>query len=88
MGVELDSKTKLEIYKLVLNRYKDIIGEKESLSISEIRQKVSPYNDNIRKIRDGITDDIIGYSFEKDLPIAAQKAPRITRQTDHQRQPV
>ncbi len=79
MGEELDAKTKLEIYKAVLSRYKDIIAEKESLSISEIRQKVSPYNDIIRDIKEEITADMVGYNPEKDFMAAAQKAMSYVR---------
>lgn len=74
MGEELDEGTKLEIYRLVLARYKDIITEKESLSISEIRQKVSPYNDFIRKLNSSLTKNIVGYSYKKDFIQAAQNA--------------
>jgi len=74
MGEDLDTKTKIEIYKIVLDRYKNLITEKESHSISEIRQKVSPYNDVIRNIRDKITHDIPGYDYQKDFFTAAQKA--------------
>jgi len=72
--MELDDKTKLDIYRVVLNRYKDVIGEKESHSISEIRQRVSPYNDIIRKIRNDITKDIIGYDYQRDFLTAVQNA--------------
>ncbi len=71
---EIDTKTKLEIYKLILNRYKGIITEKESHSISEIRQKVSPYNDIIREIRDELIHDIDGYEYQRHFLSAAQKA--------------
>ncbi len=79
MGEELDAETKLEIYKTVLNRYKDIITEKESLSISEIRQKVSPYNDIIRSIKEELTEDMPGYDSGKDFMAAAQKAMSYVR---------
>lgn len=74
MGDDLDAATKLEIYRLVLKRYKEIIGEKESLSISEIRQKVSPYNDFIRKLNSNLTKSIVSYSYKNDFIRAAQNA--------------
>lgn len=74
MGEELDAGTKLQIYLLVLKRYKDLISEKESLSISEIRQKTSPYNDFIRKINARLTKELIGYSYKDDFIRAAQNA--------------
>jgi len=80
MSEELDSKTKLEIYKVVLTRYKDLINEKESQSISEIRQKMVPYTDTIRKIRDNLTSEIIGYTYDRDFLAAAQRAMAYVRQ--------
>jgi hypothetical protein len=74
MADDLDATTKLGIYRVVLNRYKDVINEKESLTISEIRQKVSPYNDFIRGIREGITKDMIPYNRKLQFFDAAQRA--------------
>jgi len=74
MSADLDTDTKLKIYLLVLNRYKDIINEKEDLTISEIRQRVSPYNDTIKKIRATLTKDMIPYSPKLSFFAAAQRA--------------
>ncbi len=74
MADELDAQTKLEIYKLVLSRYRSLISEKESLSISEIRQKVSPYNDFIRKKRDSMLADMVPYDSRNHFFIAAERA--------------
>jgi exonuclease III len=74
MSDELDVGTKLEIYKLVINRYKALISEKESHSISEIRQKVSPYTDFIRKIRDQLLSDMLPYIPQKHFQMASQRA--------------
>lgn len=74
MADELDDRTKLEIYKLVLGRYRSLIGEKESKSISEIRQRVSPYNDFIRGVRERLLQDIAPYSYNHHFLAAAQKA--------------
>jgi hypothetical protein len=74
MAEDLDPGTKLEIYKLVLGRYKSLIGEKESLSITEIRQKVSPYNDYIRGLREAMLKDIIPYDPRLHFMSAAERA--------------
>jgi hypothetical protein len=76
---DLDSQAKLEIYKLVLSRYKDLISEKESRSISEIRQRVSPYHDFIRKMRDSLTSDMIPYTPKTQFFVAAQRAMEYVR---------
>ena len=70
----MDAETKLKIYLIVLNRYKDLIGEKESHSVSIIRQRVSPYNNIIREIRDNIMSNFISYSYKNDFFNAAQDA--------------
>ncbi|MEW6035341.1 MAG: hypothetical protein AB1529_01895 [Candidatus Micrarchaeota archaeon] len=74
MADELDAETKLSIYKLVLNRYKDFISEKESRSISEIRQRVSPYNDFVRRLRDSFTSDMAPYDHRSQFMAAAERA--------------
>jgi hypothetical protein len=74
VATELDAKTKLDIYAVVIGRYKDMISEKETRSISEIRQRVSPYNDTIREIRARLLQDIAPYSYRHHFPAAAQKA--------------
>ena len=79
MTEELDASTKLEIYKLVINRYKSLISEKESRSISEIRQKVSPYNDFIKKLRDSMLFDMLPYIPQKHFLMAAQRAMEYLR---------
>ncbi|MBN1170336.1 hypothetical protein JXA56_04890 [Candidatus Micrarchaeota archaeon] len=70
----MDAEKKLKIYHVVIARYKDLIAEKESHSISTLRQRVSPYNDIIRNIRDNIVSNIIGYQYRKDFFTAAQEA--------------
>lgn len=74
MAEELDAETKLTVYALVLSRYKRLIGEKESRSISEIRHKVSPYNDFIRKKRDVFIRDMIPYNPATQFMYAAERA--------------
>ncbi|MFH1520475.1 MAG: hypothetical protein ABID61_02410 [Candidatus Micrarchaeota archaeon] len=74
MSDELDTTTKLEIYKLVINKYKDLISEKESCSISETRQRVSPYNEFIKKVRDQFLSDMLPYIKQKHFLLAAQRA--------------
>lgn len=71
---DLDAATKLNIYRLVLKRHRDVINERESLTISEIRQKVSPYNDFIRNIREDITKDMIPYNRSLQFYDAALRA--------------
>ncbi len=74
MPEDLDTKIKLELYRLVIKRYKDLISEHESRSISEIRQKVSPYTDFIKHKRDEILASIVPYVYKRHFFDAAQTA--------------
>lgn len=74
MSGEIDSETKLKIYMLMVNRYKDLIKEKETKSVSEIRQFTSPYNDQLKDLRKKLISDLEPFSHEKHFLIATQKA--------------
>lgn len=80
MSEDLDAATKLEIYKLVISRYRALISEKEERPLSEIRQRVSPYNDFIRRLRDQFTADMAPYVPRRDLPSASDRAIEYVRQ--------
>jgi hypothetical protein len=70
----IDSETKLKLYMLIVNRYKDVISKSEERSISEIRQRCSPYNDFVRKLRDKLIADIRHYEYNKHFLQAVQRA--------------
>lgn len=74
MADELDPEIKLRIYTLVLGRYKDLISEKETRSITETRARVSPYNDYIRKMRERMLSDIVPYDPRRDFLVASGRA--------------
>lgn len=70
----IDAETRLRIYLLILNRYKDFIAEKESKTISEIRQMVSPYNnESLKTIKDELLSDISDYGYENNFFTAVEK---------------
>lgn len=74
MPGELDPETKLNIYMLMVNRYKDLIREKETKSVSELRQRVSPHGDQLKKIRKKLIPDTELFSYERDFQSAVQRA--------------
>ena len=74
MADELNADLKLEIYKLVLKKYKDLISEKEARSITEIRQRVSPYNEFIKKLKDRFLQDMAPYYYKNHFMTATQRA--------------
>ncbi|MBI2079412.1 hypothetical protein HYT84_01495 [Candidatus Micrarchaeota archaeon] len=69
---DVDLETKLRIYMLIVNRYKDSISEKENRSISEIRQRISPYSDFIKNLRTMLVSET--YKYPDHFPAALQKA--------------
>lgn len=79
--VDSDLETKLKVYMLMVNRYKDLISEKEDRSISETRQKVSPYNNEfLKSLRDRLLNDMKYYDFNKDFFTAVQRALNYIRE--------
>jgi len=71
---DMDPETRLKIYLLILNRYKDMIAEKETKTISEIRQMVSPYNSEpLKKLKEELLSDMSDYSYENNFFTAVEK---------------
>lgn len=70
----IDAETRLKIYLLILNRYKDLIAEKESKTISEIRHLVSPYNNEpLKRIKQELLSEMQDYNYEKNFFAAVEK---------------
>ncbi|MEK6982045.1 MAG: hypothetical protein AABX38_03890 [Candidatus Micrarchaeota archaeon] len=70
---EIDAVIKIKFYDLVIARYKDLISEKETKSISDIRQKCSPYNKFIENLSKQITTEIKNYEYENNFLQALEK---------------
>jgi esterase/lipase len=77
---ELDAEKKARIFELIIRRYENMIGEKEERSISEIRQRISPYDETIKMISNSITKDYVPYNYETHFLTAAQRALDYIRQ--------
>ena len=69
----IDNETKLKIYMLIVSRYKQSISEKEQKSITEIRQRCSPYSDFIKKLKERLVGEVINYSYENDFLHAVER---------------
>lgn len=68
---EPDLETKLKLYTLIVSRYKDLISEKENRSISETRQRISPYSDFIKNLKSSFTGP--NYKYPDNFPSSLQK---------------
>jgi hypothetical protein len=68
----IDAETRLRLYLLILNRYENLIREKESKTISEIRQLVSPYKSEfVKQMKEEFVPD--NYDYDKDFFTAVEK---------------
>lgn len=70
----LGDEEKLRLFRLIVERYSDLIDEKESKSLLEIRQMVSPYNPVIEGVRESLISDIKPYRYEENFFSAVKKA--------------
>lgn len=69
----IDIERKVKIYELILSRYKEIINEKESRSVSEIRQLISPYDEFVKSLRDQLLLELSPYEPDKHFFTAVLK---------------
>jgi len=80
MSEAIDAETKLKLYMLMVSRYKDLINENETRSVSEIRQRISPYSDTIKSLNMRLTEDLQPFSYEQHFITAAQRAINYIRE--------
>ncbi|HLC68862.1 MAG TPA: hypothetical protein VJH24_03400, partial [Candidatus Bilamarchaeaceae archaeon] len=64
----------LKLYERIVQRYKSFISEKEDISISELRHRISPYNEFIRKLRARLIQDLQPYDYQKHFFSALQRS--------------
>lgn len=70
---ELDPERKLRVYELIISRYKEIINKEESRSLSELRQKISPYDEFTKSLVERLIPELQPYSYDKHFFSALQK---------------
>ncbi|HID72818.1 TPA: hypothetical protein EYP38_02650 [Candidatus Micrarchaeota archaeon] len=80
MSEDIDAETKLKLYMLMVSRYKELINENETRSVSEIRQRISPYSDTVKKLSVRFTEDLQPFSYNKHFITAAQRALNYLRE--------
>lgn len=71
----LSQDSKLRLYDLILARYRDKINENETLSVSQIKQKISPEDDHVVSLRQRFIAELglSEYKFEKHFFMLAQR---------------
>jgi hypothetical protein len=70
---EISAETRVKLYECIIRRYKEIISAKESVSIADLRQRISPYSDFVRTLRDKLIHDLQPYDYRKHFFSAAQR---------------
>ena len=79
--LENNCELKLRLYKLLLQKYSEIINEKEKRTIGEIKSLINGEDLTIQSILEGFKKE--DYSFETGYPAAAEKAFRfVSREID------
>ncbi|MFH1221950.1 MAG: hypothetical protein V1492_02595 [Candidatus Micrarchaeota archaeon] len=73
----MDDRKRAAIYLLMLGRYKDLINEKETKTITEIRSLINPRHPFIEQLRKKMIPE--DYSYEKNFSTALSKAVEYMR---------
>lgn len=74
MEEQISSETKLKVYSLIVERYAQMICKEEEKSVTEIRSRISPYDDFVKSVRDKLTSGFSPYEYEKNFFQAVQSA--------------
>ena len=67
------------IYLRIINRYRDYIGEEESLSVAELPRLVTPKNRSVVEKAEEIKNGFDQYSYERDFYAASVTAYEFVR---------
>lgn len=77
--MDLDSELRLKIYECILRRHQKLISEKEDISITDLRHRISPYTDFIRGLRIKLLKDLQPYEPKAHFFSALEKVLVYTR---------
>lgn len=70
---------RVALYKKIIERYKNVIEEREAKSIPELKELIQPRDERIQKLREEIISGFHPYIFERDFEAAAGKAFEFVR---------
>ena len=68
----------LKLYRLLLEKYSELINEREKRTIGEIKSLVNSDDLTVQSVLGDLVEE--GYSFERDYPKAAEKAFAFARE--------
>lgn len=66
--------TRLKLYERIVQRYQEIISEKETVSVSELRHRISPYSDFVRNLRARLVHGLEPYDYQKHFFSGVERA--------------
>lgn len=69
-----DDELRLQLYRLIIDRYRDKIEEYETKSVSDIKSLVSPRDPQISELHESITEDFHPYVYDEHFLSAAKMA--------------
>ncbi|MFA4983277.1 MAG: hypothetical protein WC588_03600 [Candidatus Micrarchaeia archaeon] len=64
----------IQLYRLIIDRYRDTIEERETKSVSDLQRMVQPRDEIILKLRDSITEGFHPYVYEEHFLQAAESS--------------
>jgi len=74
-----DSALKLKIYELIISRYREQIEQGEHKSISELRERISPYNEFVKALNERLSAELKPYEYDKHFEAALQNSVNYLR---------
>lgn len=69
-----EKETTIRLYRMIIDRYRDIIEERETKSVLDLQRMVQPREESVIKIRDSLTEGFHPYVYEENFLSAAQAA--------------
>ena len=69
-----EEELKLQLYKLIIDRYRDKIEEYETKSVSDLKDLVQPRNEKIAELRESICAGFHPYVYGEHFPAASKMA--------------
>jgi hypothetical protein len=70
---------KLKLYELIFHRYKDMIEQRESKTVTDLKALIKPSDETIVRKKAELTDKIRPYIFEQHFLEAAEEAHKLVR---------
>src|SRR3989344_1426796 len=71
---QTDDELRLKLYKLIIDRYREMIEQGESRSVYDLKAMIDPQHEKVKELRDSITEGFHPYVYEEHFQQAAKMA--------------